>query len=212
MNSALPATLSMAKNQTAILLICLTIIPFSCDIIPSLGCEISITEDYIESSCGLINGVQFEQLEVEQLDSNNLPNRYKVLVTFQCFNPGVEGVQKYWPDRLYFDKPNGHYLWQVDSMKNGTYVRDDIYRIRTDKEDTTTVRVITDSAERQRFLDSFNKSPRIINRNSTAICPVKFKENTWYFVNFANQRNEAYLYIDKQMKYNLHLINLPTNF
>ena len=44
------------------------------------------------------------------------------------------------------------------------------------------------------------------------VCPIKFKPATWYFLNFFDQRYEAYLYVDQDMNYKIEKISLPTNF
>jgi hypothetical protein len=169
--------------------------------------------EYIESSCGLINGVKFEELTIIEFDSSNFPSQYKVVSSFGCYNPGLDTVQTFWPDRLYFNKPNGHYLWRIDSTANGTYQVVGLYRKRTDvEEEDPKIIEITDSMQKQKFIDSISNMPKRTDVNSSPICPTKFKGDTWYFVNFNDQQYVAYLYVDKKMAYNLHKINLPTNF
>src|SRR5215813_167613 len=94
-------------KQAFNILACIIVISLSsCGLIPSLSCEIDMNKDYIESSCGLTNGVSFSELIVFKFDSTNLPSHYKVVVSTECYNPGTESVQKFWPDRLYFNKAN----------------------------------------------------------------------------------------------------------
>jgi hypothetical protein len=194
-----------------ILVFIIVISSSSCGLIPSLDCNINMTKNYIKSSCGLINGVVFRELTVYEFDSTNLPSHYKVVFSTNCYNPGTNPVQKFWPDKIYFNKPNGHYLWRIDSIVNGTYKRTGPYTNRTDGSDIP----IIDTAGpewSQAFIDSIIKAPGTPDPNSKSICPTKFKPATWYFVGFSDQRYEAFLYVDKKMNYNLHKISLPTNF
>ncbi|MBK7184016.1 MAG: hypothetical protein IPH89_14480 [Bacteroidetes bacterium] len=79
-------------------------------------CDVKINDKCVKGSCELINGVFFERLTVLQKDSTGLPTEYIVTERFSCYNPGVKGVQKYWPDKIYFKKINGHYKWKADTV------------------------------------------------------------------------------------------------
>ena len=156
-----------------------------------LGCTPSVNINYIKSSCGLTNGIRFEELIISPGDSYKIPVKYRIKMIFECFNPGSDTVQTYWPKTLYFNKPNGHYLWKVDSTSDfGTWTR----RGYTGEPDDST------------------KSFNFISGQSYRICPVKFKPNTWYFISFFDQRYVAYLFVDKSYQFKLTKFNLPTNF
>lgn len=170
-----------------------------------------MNKNFIESSCGLTNGVVFRELIVYEFDSSKLPSFYKVIFSTNCYNPGTVSPQKFWPDKIFFNKPNGHYLWRVDSLDKGIYRRQGPYRERIDKSDNPIIDT-TGPEWSQEFTDSIIKAPRTPDSMSNPICPTKFKLNTWYYVGFSDQRYEAFLYVDKNMKYNLHKVNLPTNF
>lgn len=176
-----------------------------------------MTQEYIESTCGLTNGVRFEQLEVKSFDSSNFPIVYNVVKSFECYNPGVEGAQKFWPDKIYFDKPNGHYLWSVDTSSNGIYIKNGPWRNRLQNEvyDIDSI-IVAKKSDSPGVIVNYEQ---VISRtsikpgpNPQSICPIKFKSKTWYFLNFYDQRYQAYLYIDDKMNFNIHKISLPTNF
>jgi len=138
----------------------------------SLECKIKMTSEYINSSCGLTNGIRFDELQVTKFDNSHFPTNYTTVVSFQCYNPGIKGTQTFWPKTIYFTKPTGHYLWKMGKLDGVT----------------------------------------INSKETTKTCPAKFKPNTWYFLNFFDQRYEAFLYIDKEMTLHVHKRKLPTNF
>src|SRR5262245_18237702 len=132
--------------STFISVLVLTQFVESCRLVPSLACDLKMNDEYIESSCGLTNGVRFEELKVIAFDSSHFPSQYKVVASFDCFNPGLDTVQTFWPDRLYFRKPNGHYRWRIDSTVNASYQIVGLYRKRIDvEEEDPKIILITDS-------------------------------------------------------------------
>ena len=174
----------------------LTLSLSSCSLMPKMGCEFRMTKKYIESDCGLVNGVRFEELEVHSyFDSSDFPASYTVKVSFECYRPGSDSVEQFWPERIYFNKPNGHYLWTVDSSTNGRYNVIGIYRDL----DTTAANPIMNSG-------------RKFSGPQSSIFPGKFKSDTWYYVNFYDQRYKGYVYIDKEMNFIIHKIDLSTSF
>jgi hypothetical protein len=138
----------------------------------SLECKIKMTSDYISSSCGLTNGIRFDELQITKSDNSGFPTKYEKVISFKCYNPGVKGTQTFWPKTIYFNKPNGHYVWKIG--------KDDGFTINS--------------------------------KTTTKTCPTKFKRDTWYFLNFFDQRYEAFLYVDKAMKFHVHKRKLSTNF
>jgi hypothetical protein len=175
-----------------------------------------MTYDYIESSCGLHNGVRFEELKVDTFYQDNTPKIYRVVLAFE--GRLKDSIYKQQIDRIYFTRPTGLYLWKTDSSTNGLYYKSGIYRERIDSgaafigDSIVEAHVITDYDSIQK-LETETKI-KIKNYEATLqkTCPVKFKVDTWYFVNFYDQRYEAYLYIDKDMNYKIEKISLPTNF
>jgi hypothetical protein len=143
---------------------------FSCGTLPSLDCKLSMTEDYIESPCGLVNGVRFEQLKVDSFYRDNIPKIYRPVLVFEGTIRSTDHTKQ--NNRLYFKKANDIYQWKVDSLQMGNF---------------------------------------ILGKTHDTL-PIDFKSDTWYFVNFHDQRYEAFLYIDKKGQSHIHKIALPTNF
>jgi hypothetical protein len=197
-------------------LIGLTILYASCGLIPNLGCDIKMTEDYIESTCGLHNGVRFEELQVDTFYQDNTPKKYRVVLAFEGHLK--DSIYKKQIDRIYFNRPTGMYLWRTDSSTNGLYYKWGIHKERIDKkfeiitDSTSEVTVITDYDSIQKLEAETKMKIKEYEAKLLRACPVKFKPDTWYYVNFYDQRYEAYLYVDKDIHYRIDKISLPTNF
>jgi hypothetical protein len=196
-------------------IILLTVL-ISCTLIPNLGCDLKMTNDYIESSCGLHNGVRFEELQVDTFYQDNTPKKYRVVLAFE--GRLKDSIYKKQIDRIYFNRPTGMYLWRTDTSANGLYHKWGIHRERIDKnvaaitDSTTEVHVITDYDSIQKLEAETKAKIKEYEGTLQWTCPVKFKPDTWYFMNFHAQRYEAYLYVDKKMNYKIDKISLPTNF
>jgi hypothetical protein len=174
-----------------------------------------MTSDYIESTCGLYNGVRFEELRVDTFYEDNTPKIYKVVAAFKG---RLDESKTKNLDRIYFNDPSGKYIWWTDTTATGVYHKSGIYRERIDvkenmQPDTSNeieVVISNDSVVR------YGGKPTINSENYSSekhfVCPFKFKPDTWYFLNFYDQRYEAYLYVDKSMNYRIDKISLPTNF
>jgi len=170
-----------------------------------MGCNMQIDIESISNSCNLENGVFFEKLTVIKLDTTGLPLEFKVGQRFECLNPGVEGVQTYWPNEIFFKKQNEHYRWRSDTV--------DLHFVMDGK-----VKILAENANKRDENDSlkvkefdFNSDAgfgyAIPKRASDIICPVEFKPSTWYFLYFFKQRYlGAFLYVDENMKFNLHVL------
>ena len=188
----------------------------SCELIPNPGCDLKMTNDYIESSCGLHNGVRFEELQVDTFYQDNTPKKYRVALAFE--GRLKDSIYKKQIDRIYFNRPTGIYLWRIDRTTNGLYHKWGIHRERIDKNATaikdsvTEVHVITHYDSIQQLEAETNAKIKEYEAKLLWTCPVKFKPDTWYFISFRDQRYEAYLYIDKNMNYKIDKISLPTNF
>ena len=151
-------------------------------------CKVKINDKCVKGSCELINGVFFERLTVIKKDSVGMPAEYIVTERFACYNPVVDGVQKYWPDKIYFNKINGHYKWKADtvdiSFKSNVYSRE-IVSIRKKP-------------------DNYNEW-FILNSKKYDTCPISFQKDTWYNVKISDQRlRKVYLYIDKRGVFKVH--------
>lgn len=187
----------------------------SCRLIPNLNCDIKMTDEYIESTCGLYNGVRFEQLQVDSFYRDNTPKIFKVVTAFKG---RLDETKTKNLDRIYFNDSSGKYLWWIDTTAVGAYHKWGIHKQRIDIRDTVPpdtskeveVVITKDSVVR------YGGKPRVDLENYNSepyfVCPIKLKPDTWYYLNFSDQRYEAYLYVDKNMNYSIDKINLPTNF
>ena len=156
----------------------------------SATCKVTINENSVKSSCDLINGVFFEKLNVTKSDSSGIPTEYFVTQRFGLFNPGVEGVQKYWPDKIYFSKPNGHYKWRADTVN-----------IKFERMDRNRQMLPIDSSNNDEGMYGF----LIFSNKSFDICPIKFSKNSWYYVEvFDPGISSLYLYVDNKMNFTVH--------
>jgi len=152
-------------------------------------CKVKITDKCVKGSCELINGVFFERLTVLQKDSTGMPTEYIVTERFQCYNPGADGVQKFWPDKIYFNIINGHYKWAIDTV--------DI-RFKTNLQGG---REIVSMSKR---MDNYNNY-FILGSKKYDTCPTKLTKDTWYNVSINDPRlAKTFLYIDRKNKYHVY--------
>lgn len=151
-------------------------------------CEVKITSKCIKGSCELINGVFFERLTVLKKDSAGLPTEYIVTERFSCYDPGMAGVQKYWPDKIYFKRVNGHYKWNADTV-------DIHFKLYGPRREIISI---------QKKPDNYNEH-FILNSKKYDICPISFQKDTWYNVKISDQRlSKVYLYVDKKKNFNVY--------
>ena len=197
------------------LFITLTTLLMSCGLIPNLGCEIKMTDDYIKSTCGLYNGVRFEELRVDTFYDDKTPKIYKVVLAFEGH---LDETQTKDLNIIYFNSLSGKYTWWTDTTTNGLYHKWGIHHEQIDKtkeipQDTikeVKINITHDSIVRIGTNQSINLEKYTSKKHLT--CPIKFKADTWYYITFYDQRYEAYLYVDKDMKYRIDKISLPTNY
>ncbi len=173
-----------------------------------------MTNEYIESTCGLYNGVRFEELKVDSFYDNKTPKIFRVVTAFKG---RLDESKTKKLDRIYFNDSSGKYLWWTDTSTHWVYHKWGIQKERIDIRDTIPpdtskeieVVITKDSVVR------YGRKPRVdlesYNSEPYLICPIKFKPDTWYYLNFSDQRYEAYLYVDKNMNYRIDKIDLPTN-
>jgi len=152
-------------------------------------CKVKINDKCVKGSCDLINGVFFERLTVLQKDVDGMPTEYIVTERFQCYNPGMDGVQKYWPDKIYFNKINGHYKWAIDTVDIG---------FKTNQKGG---REIVSMGKR---VDNYNNF-FILGSKKYDTCPTKLAIDTWYNVSIDDPRlAKTFLYIDKKNNYHVY--------
>lgn len=174
-----------------------------------------MTSDYIESTCGLSNGVRFEELRVDTFYDDNTPKIYKVVAAFKG---RLDESKTKNLDRIYFNDPSGKYIWWTDTTATGVYHKTGIYReqidikenMQGDSSNEIEVVISKDSVVRYGGKPTTNFENYSSARHF--VCPIKFTPDTWYFLNFYDQRYEAYLYVDKNLNYRIDKISLPTNF
>ncbi|MCF8298698.1 MAG: hypothetical protein K9J13_14210 [Saprospiraceae bacterium] len=158
----------------------------------SATCEIKVNENVIKGSCELINGVFIEKLDVIEKDTNGIPLKYYVTQRFECYNPGVDGVQKYWPDKIYFNKKNGHYKWGADTVK--------ILFHRHGRNRDVVIQDSISGGIKTRMYGYF-----ISGSNKYEICPIKFRKDCWYYLTTYDPRiSSIYIYVDNKMKFRVY--------
>ncbi len=191
-----------ASTYQFLLFLTLPFIAFSCGLIPDLSCNIKMNSEYIESSCGLFNGVRFEELKEVSLDEDEMPENYRVVSAVELYVPQTP---KNGMDKIYFTKSNGVNIWRMDTITNGKYRTNGFYRERvsTIVESENSIAIIEDDSS---FTIRKYKASKIVTH------PILFKSRTWYYVDFYDQRYEAYLYVNDNGNYQLTKHSLPTNF
>ncbi len=170
-----------------------------------MNCKLEINEKFISNSCGLINGVRIEKLDSVYLGDNGTPVDFRVKLRTECYNPGMEGKQTYWPDKIEFKKINGHYRWQIDTVDlhyliTGGY-RHSVWDDSLDH--TFKIKMLNDTVPRIVHADMdavFMNGP-----SGYEICPIDFEKDTWYFLNFFDQHfATVLLYVNADMKFKLY--------
>jgi len=152
------------------------------------NCNVRINNRCVKGSCELINGVFFERLTLMAKDSAGMPLEYVVTERFAGYNPGAAGAQKFWPDKLYFDKPNGNYKWNADTV--------DIHF----KVTGYTREIISVQKKPANYNDQF-----ILNSRNYETCPIDFHKDTWYLVRISDRRiRRIYLYVDQKKKFHVY--------
>ena len=183
----------------------------------SLACDLKMTEKYIESDCGLTNGVRFEELIVDTFYADGKPKIYKVLCSYSA-NPYASGSADKVGDRIYFGGRGSDCYWWKDTATNGVYKNFGVSREILDGTDDLpqdSVAEIKAYITKDSMVITGGKAPRNIDLYSAGVaikCPLRFKPDTWYYIDFRDQRYEAYLYVDSNLTYKLFQVDKPTNF
>lgn len=154
-------------------------------------CDVKINKNGVNGSCELINGVFFEKLTVSKYDSTGLPLEYTVTERFDCYNPGIEGVQTFWPKKIYFYKKNGHYLWSADTVSVQ-------YKV-----DGQSWELVSATSKPRNYNEHF-----IFSSTKYETCPIRLQKDTWYYVKISDPRlRRVYLHIDKKGNYKVYKTN-----
>jgi hypothetical protein len=175
-----------------------------------LHCDLAINKNYIESSCGLTNGVRFEQLQVDSFYEDKTPKIFRVVIAFEGHLK--DSIYTNQVDRIYFNRPTGMYVWSIDTNSNGVYRKWGMHKERIDRPEkeisskTAEIIVISDHDSIQQLANETKLKISEYQAGLHKTCPISFTPDTWYFINFFDQRYEAYLYIDKTMNFNLEKI------
>lgn len=195
----------MRKRIINIILISVSLLLFSsCGFIAgmliasSYNAKLTINERFVESSHGLTNGIYFEKLIVLEKDENGIPKDYVVTQRFRCFNPGVDGVQEYWPKKLYFDQANGHYLWEADTAA--------LHFIQNGRNRATIPNITNNDSISNGALDFFSEE-YIDSYDTFEICPVKLQVGSWYYIDFYDPVLSAvFLFIESKNEFRLYKV------
>jgi hypothetical protein len=154
-------------------------------------CDVKINKNGVNGSCELINGVFFEKLTVSKYDTTGLPLEYSVTERFACYNPGMGGVQTYWPKKIDFKKTNGHYLWSADTVSVQ-------YKVVGQSRE-----LVLATSKPRNYNEHF-----IFSSTKYETCPIRFQKDTWYYVKIPDQRlRNVYLHIDKKGNYKVYKTN-----
>jgi len=137
--------------------------------------DIAITKSEIRSSNGFINPITIEKLKVDSLGKDQRPIKYTIdyITTF-----GIKQKDDEPPVGLKQIKLNesGRYSWSEENV-NISIVHDDGYSKR---------------------ISSVERLILSMGNQNFETCPLKFEEETWYFINFLDpQVVGVYIYIDK---------------
>jgi len=155
-------------------------------------CKVKINARCVKGACELYNGLLFERLTVLQKDSLGLPRDYIVHERFSCLNPGVDGAQTYWPRKIYFHKPNGHYIWRTDTL-NLSFKQNGPVR---------------ELASGQKSPPYYFENMIVIAPTRYTTCPMAFQKDCWYRVHISDQRlRTVFLYIDRHGRRHIHQTN-----
>jgi hypothetical protein len=181
----------------------------------SLVCQPKMSKAYIESSCGLTNGVRFEELMVDTFYSDGKPKIYRVKCSYSA-NPYANEPASKVKDRIFFDGDEGGCYWFKDTASNGLYLNFGVSRERLDNknsaEDSAIVTTTYITYDSMVVTGSRSINSEAYTAGEALKCPLSFKPDTWYYVDFRDQRYEAYLYVDSKMVYHLSKNDKPTNF
>jgi len=172
-----------------------------------------MTGKYIESSCGLTNGVRFEELNVDTSYDDGIPKVYKVVSSYSS-NPYANGPANKVKDRIYFN--DKAVTWWTDTSTNGLYrnygnSRELLNKAKqTSTTDSSTVKIIYMSRD---SIVTMGPKPDLSEYESRRqmTSPVKLKSGTWYYISF-HTYYAAYLYVDKSLNYTISTINTATNY
>ena len=149
-------------------------------------CDVKINQNCLKGSCELRKGAFFEQINVLHKDSFGIPDEYIVSKRFECYNPGLNKKQKYWPSKIYFKKTNGHYKWKADTVN--VHVK----LIGPQK-------IFTQKVENNYYANF------IANSKNFDMCPINFQNNTWYTIDIIDPRvGNIFLYVDKKNKFHIY--------
>jgi hypothetical protein len=138
--------------------------------------EITITKTEISSNRGFINPITIEKLKVDSFGIERRPVKYTIQYFTTCSIKQKDGKPPISLDEIKLNE-SGRYLWDEEKV-NISILHEDGYSKRFDST--------------QRFLWSMGE-------RSLDICPLKFENDNWYFINFLDpQIIGIYIYIDKK--------------
>ncbi|OJW36601.1 MAG: hypothetical protein BGO54_12280 [Sphingobacteriales bacterium 46-32] len=140
--------------------------------------KVTVTRDYISTNRNFVNGVTIEEIQVDSVGENEYPVKYTVLYSTSCNILPSKNKPTIPPVKIEFYKP-GKYSWDENTIK---------------------VRYIHNGFLRQ-SLDTMNKRWWLNKFGEHSVCPLKFKQEQWYFITIGDPRiTGLFFYIDKNNK------------
>jgi hypothetical protein len=146
--------------------------------------DVAITEKYISSNHGFINGVTIEKIRVDSIGAKGYPVKYATIYTTSCNIHYPANKPPDPPNRIEFNEP-GNYSWN---------------------EDTVSVRYIQTGLSRQ-SLESTNRLWWLNKFGNYPVCPIRFDKEQWYFITIGDpQVTGIFFYINKSGEENHYFL------
>jgi len=136
---------------------------------------ITVSKTGISSSGGFINPVTIEKLRVDSLGKEERPTKYIIEYITTCFIERAGGENAVALNEIKFNEP-GRYHWSDDN--------------------TNILVVHPDGASKR--TKSIQRPVLMSGHAEFDICPLKFKNDNWYFIDFRDRVFiGVYVYVDK---------------
>ena len=146
--------------------------------------KVTMTQNYISSNRGFINGVSIEKLSVDSIGNDNYPAKYTVTYLTTCGIDHPKDKPPNPPDKIYFKK-EGKYWWTEENV-NISFIHVGLSRKTT---------------------DSISRPLWSMGDKLFKTCPIEFVKEQWYFITIGNsQVTGIFFYIDKNGKESQHFL------
>lgn len=142
-----------------------------------------MTNNYMETSFNIENGIQIDELKVDSFSENKLPHIFTLKESFVLRRKSDFAQSEKLSNILFFDKPNKGYEWINDSIWGQFDISIKEYKYIG----TVSERNKSDNSYQQTF----------------DVYPRKLKPNSWFLIDFKpaelNKKHYEFLYVtDKQ--------------